>query len=110
MAKESLLQKLEEAASRAALLERDKGEAVVRIKALETEVMELKKMISLAEAKADEMLNGESATATSSRPLVPKAEAANAQQAATGIEEPPEPHIPQKDKPKRRFPIAMSFD
>ena len=103
MAQESLLQKLEEAASRAALLERENSEAVVRIQALETEVMELRKLISLAEAKADEMLKADSATATSSRPLVPKAE-------ARGLEEPAEPHVTQKDKPKRRFPIAMSFD
>ena len=92
------------------MLERENGEAVVRIQALETEVMELRKLISLADAKADEMLNGDSATATSSRPLVPKAEATNAQPAARGLEEPAEPHVPQKDKPKRRFPIAMSFD
>jgi len=70
MAQESLLQMLEEVASKVRLLEREKGEAVTRIQALEREnreavartqtlereVGELVSLITLAGEKVDEIL------------------------------------------------------
>ena len=91
MAQQSLLQKLEEAASKARLLEREKSEAVAKIQALEREAGELRNLIFLAESKADEMLKGVSATDASSSPVTSKA--------SRGLEE-----------LKRLFPLAFTSD
>ena len=56
MAQKSLLQMLDEIASRGESLEREKSEAVARAQALEREAGELRSLISLAEAKVDEIL------------------------------------------------------
>jgi hypothetical protein len=56
MAQKSLLQMLEEVASKVRLLEREKMEAVARIQVLEREVDALAALISLVGAKVDEIL------------------------------------------------------
>ena len=56
MTQKSLLQMLEEVASKLRLLEREKRDAVTRIQALEREVGELSSLITLAGAKVDEIL------------------------------------------------------
>jgi hypothetical protein len=56
MAQESLLQRLEELASRVKSLEREKRQAAARIQALECEVVELTALIAQASVKVDEML------------------------------------------------------
>jgi hypothetical protein len=58
MAQKSLLQMLEELASKVRLLEREKREAVARIQALERENSGLTSLISLASEKVDEILKG----------------------------------------------------
>jgi hypothetical protein len=52
----SLLQMIEEVASKVRLLEREKSEAVTRIQTLEREVGELSNLITLAGTKVDEIL------------------------------------------------------
>lgn len=110
MAQESLLEQLEELASKATLLQRENGEALARVQVLECEIGELRDLISLAESKADEMLHGGSAPDSPRRPVTPSAETANVPLASKGIEEVAAPSGSEKDKPKRRFPIAFSFD
>jgi len=110
MARESLLEQLEELASKATLLHRGNGEALVRIQVLECEIGELRDLISLAESKADEMLHGGSAPDSSTRPVTPKTQVTTAPLASKGLEELVAPSVSEKDKPKRRFPIAFSFD
>jgi len=98
MAQELLLDKLEEAATKTRLLEREKAAAVARIQTLEREVGELKDLISLAESKADEMLEGGSAP-DASRDSEPPASKVSAKL-------PPLPESEQEEL-KRRFPHAF---
>jgi predicted nucleic acid-binding Zn-ribbon protein len=95
MSLESLLGKMEEAAARIRVLEREKSEAAVRIQSLEREATELRSLISLAESKADEMLKG--------IPGVSRSAAA-----PRGLEELVEPSPAQQDELKRRFPHAFT--
>ena len=78
MAQESLLQKLDEAAGRTRLLEREKSETMKRIVSLEREASELRSLISRAESKADEMLKVGPATDVPKGQVTPKAQAASA--------------------------------
>ena len=110
MAQESLLQKLEEAASRATSLGREKSEAIAKIQTLEREAGELRNLISLAESKADEMLTGGSPLNASRGPVIPKAKATSVPLVSKGFEELVEPSVPQQEKPKRRYPRAFSPD
>ena len=110
MAQETLLEKLEEAASKARSLEGEKTEAVARIQALEREAEELKETISLAESKADEMLKENPAPDTSSEPVTHKADTTGVPLASKGLEELVEPSNSRKDKPKRHSPRAVSLD
>ena len=71
MAQEALLQKLEEAASKARLLGREKSEAIAKMQALEREAVELSNVISLAELKADELLKDGYAPDASMAPVIP---------------------------------------
>jgi predicted nucleic acid-binding Zn-ribbon protein len=75
MAQESLLQKLDEAAGRTRLLERENSEALKRIESLEREASEVRNMISLAVSKADEMLKCGTAPDVSKGEVTPKAQA-----------------------------------
>ena len=91
MAQESLLRKLDEAAGRIRLLEREKNEAMGKTQSLEREASELRSLISLAESKADEMLKGVCTADASSCSVTPKA--------SKGLEE-----------LKRLFPRAFTSD
>jgi hypothetical protein len=108
MAQESLLRKLDEAAGRIRLLERDKNEAMGRIQGLEREASELRSLVSLAEAKADEMLKGGSAPDSSRGQVAPKAQVPNTPMASRGLEELVEPSASQQEELKRRFPHAFT--
>jgi|GEM_PF-1439293 hypothetical protein len=108
MAQEALLQKLEEAASKAKSLEREKNEAIAKIQTLEREAGELRNLISLAESKADEMLNGGSAPDASRGPVTPKAQVTSVPLASKGFEELVEPSVSQLEKPKQRYPRPFS--
>ena len=101
MAQQSLLQKLEEAASKARLLEREKSEAVAKIQALEREAGELRNLIFLAESKADEMLKG-GATDKISEP-----QAVTVPAESNGLQQLPEFPASQQEELKRRFPSAF---
>jgi len=70
MAQKSLLQMLEEVASKVRLLEREKMEAVAKIQVLEREVDALGALISLAGAKVDEILKAGSKDEISQPPAV----------------------------------------
>ena len=110
MALESLLGKLEEAAARIKVLEREKNEAVGRIQSLEREANELRSLISLAESKADEILKGGAVPDASSKgPAVPRAQvAAGASATSRGLEQLVEPSPSQQEELRRRFPHAFS--
>ena len=108
MAQESLLQKLDEAAGRTRLLEREKNEAMERIQSLEREASELRNLISLAESKADEMLKDGPAPDVSKGQVTPKAQAASALLASKGLEELVEPSASRQEELKRRFPHAFT--
>jgi hypothetical protein len=108
MAQESLLQKLDEAAGRTRLLEREKNEAMERIQSLEREASELRSLISLAESKADEMLKDGPAPDVSKGQVPPKAQAASAPLASKGLEELVEPSASRQEELKRRFPHAFT--
>jgi hypothetical protein len=109
MALESLLGKLEEAAARIKVLEREKNEAVGRIQSLEREANELRSLISLAESKADEMLKGGAVPdAPSKGPAVPRAQVAGAPAISRGLEQLVEPSPSQQEELRRRFPHAFS--
>ena len=56
MGQKSLIQMLEEVASKLRSVEREKAEAVARGQTLEGEVGELRHLVSLASAKVDEIL------------------------------------------------------
>jgi hypothetical protein len=56
MGQKSLIQMLEEVASKLRSVEREKAEAVARGQTLEREAAELRNLISLASAKVDEIL------------------------------------------------------
>jgi chromosome segregation ATPase len=106
MGLESLLGKMEEAAARIRVLEREKNEAAVRIQSLEREAAELRSLISLAESKADEMLKGVPDISRSA--AAPKAPAVYAGPASRGLEELVEPSPAQQEELKRRFPHAFT--
>lgn len=108
MALESLLGKLEEAASRIKVLEHEKIEAMGRIQALEKEANELRSIISLAESKADEMLRGANVPDMSRGPVVSRAPAGGAPPASKGLEQLVEPSAAQQEELRRRFPHAFS--
>jgi hypothetical protein len=98
MAQSSLLQMLEDLASRVRLLEREKKQSAATIRALEREVGELGALIAQASAKVDEMLKG-SATADVSQPGV-----VNAPVESKGLERLVEPSPSQPQDLNRRFP------
>lgn len=104
MALESLLGKMEEAASRIKVLEREKTEAAARLQSLEREATELRSIISQAEAKADEMLKGAAdvprSAASKALSFVPPG--------SRGLEELVEPSVAQQEELKRRFPHAFT--
>ena len=110
MGQQALLQRLDEAASKARLLEDQKAEAVARIQELEREVGELKDLISLAESKADEMLEGNPTPDVSRGRAPPKAQVTSAPLASKGFEQLAEPTGSQQDEMKRRFPNAFKSD
>jgi hypothetical protein len=56
MEEQSLLQKLDGAVYRIRVVEKERSETLDRIKQLEHEAGELRQLISMAEAKADEIL------------------------------------------------------
>ena len=105
MGLESLLGKMEEAAARIRVLEREKSEAMVRIQTLEREVNELRSLISLAESKADEMLKNIPET---SRAAAARAPAGGAPPASRGLQDLVEPSPAQQEELKRRFPHAFT--
>jgi chromosome segregation ATPase len=105
MALEALLGKMQEAADRIRVLEREKSEANARIQVLEREATELRSLISLAESKADEMLKGVPET---SRPASAPARAAVPAATSRGLEELVEPSASQQEDLKRRFPHAFT--
>ena len=105
MGLESLLGKIEEAAARIKVLEREKSEAAARIQALEKEGAELRSLISLAESKADEMLK------VATAPGAPRHLAAQPPQlpvASRGLEDLVQPSPAEQEELKRRFPHAFS--
>ncbi len=108
MALESLLAKLEDAAARIKVLEREKNEAVGKIQSLEREANELRSIISLAESKADEMLRGGSVPDLSRGPAVPRAQVASMPSASRGLQELVEPSAAQQEELRRRFPHAFT--
>jgi chromosome segregation ATPase len=108
MALESLLGKLEDAAGRIKVLEREKNEAVGRIQSLEREAKELRNIISLAESKADEMLKGAGAPDATRGSAVPKAQVISVPQGSKGLEQLVEPSPSQQEELRRRFPHAFS--
>ena len=73
MAQDTLVRKLDEAVHRADLLVRERDEAMAKIGSLERETRHLRSLISLAESKADEMLNGVSTAHASNGPVSLKA-------------------------------------
>ncbi|MDM7999938.1 MAG: hypothetical protein QUS33_08060 [Dehalococcoidia bacterium] len=108
MALESLLGKLEEAAARIKVLEREKNEALARIQSLEREANELRNIISLAESKADEMLKGALASGVPKAAPTAKAPATGVMPASKGLEQLVEPSPAQQEELRRRFPHAFS--
>lgn len=110
MGQQALLQRLDEAASKARLLEDQKAEAVARIQELEREVGELKDLISLAESKADEMLEGNPTPDVSRGRAPPKAQVTSAPLASRGLEELAEASASEQKELKRRFPYALKQD
>ena len=108
MAQESLLRKMEEAAARIKVLEREKNEALARIQSLEREANELKSLISLAESKADEMLKGGPAPESPRGPVASKTQASTASPASKGLEQLVEPSPAQQEELRRRFPHAFT--
>ena len=108
MALESLLGKLEDAAGRIKVLEREKNEAVGKIQSLEREANELRSLISLAESKADEMLKGAGIPDASRGPAVPRAPVTGITTASKGLEQLVEPSAGQQEELRRRFPHAFS--
>jgi hypothetical protein len=108
MALESLLGKLEEAAARIKVLEREKNEAMGRIQSLEREAGELRSLIALAESKADEMLRGGTVPDASRGPAVPRAQVASMPPASKGLQELVEPSAAQQEELRRRFPHAFT--
>jgi DNA-binding protein H-NS len=103
MAQELLLEKFEGLASKAKLLEGEKAEGVARIQDLEREIGELKELISLAESKVDEMLEGESAPDVSKEPSTSKAQVTSVPLASKGLEELVGASTESEKKTKRRF-------
>ena len=110
MAQESLLKKLDEAASKARLLEGEMNEAIARVQALEHETDELKNLISVAESKVDEMLKGDSAPEMSRNPATEKTQVTNVPLASRGLEELVEASGSQEEKRKRRSPRGFGSD
>ncbi|MBN2099995.1 MAG: hypothetical protein JW753_10420 [Dehalococcoidia bacterium] len=108
MALESLLGKLEDAAARIKVLERERNEAVGRIQSLEREANELRSLISLAESKADEMLKGASVSEVPRGPAAPKVPGEGAPPASRGLEQLVEPSASQQEELRRRFPHAFT--
>ena len=108
MALESLLGKLEDAAARIKVLEREKNEAMGRIQALEREANELRNIISLAESKADEILRGGTVPDGSRAPAAPNVPFSSAPPASKGLQDLMEPSPAQQEELKRRFPHAFS--
>jgi chromosome segregation ATPase len=108
MAQESLLRKLEEAAGRIKVLERERNEAVGKIQSLEREANELRNLISLAESKADEMLKGGPVPEASKGPAAARVQVSAAPRASKGLEELVEPSPSQQEELRKRFPNAFT--
>lgn len=108
MALESLLGKLEEAAARIKVLEREKNEAIGKIQSLEREAKELRSIVSLAESKVDEMLKGATGPDASRGSVVPKAPVTSTPPVSKGLEQLVEPSAAQQEELRRRFPHAFS--
>ncbi len=101
MAQESLLQMLEELATRVKSLEREKKQAALTIQGLESEVGELGALIAQASEKVDEMLK-EGTSANMSQPPAVNPPATSTSRERLGEFSPD----PQK-QPKRLFPHAF---
>jgi chromosome segregation ATPase len=108
MALESLLGKLEDAAARIKVLERERNEAMGKIQSLEREAKELRSIISLAESKADEMLKGASIPDAPKGPAISRPLVAGTPQSSKGLEQLVEPSTAQQEELRRRFPHAFS--
>jgi hypothetical protein len=104
MAQELLLEKLEGLASKAKSIEGEKAEAVARIQELETEVGELKELISLADSKVDEILE------VGGAPHVSRKQVSSVPLASKGFEELIRPSASELDGLKKRFPHAFTPD
>ncbi len=102
------MRKLEEAAGRIKVLERERDEAVGKIQSLEREANELRNLISLCESKADEMLKGGPVPEVSKGPIAPKAQVTAAPQGSRGLEQLVEPSPSQQEELRRRFPHAFT--
>jgi DNA-binding protein H-NS len=105
MAQELLLEKLEGLASKAQSLESEKAEAIARMRELEREVGELKDLISLAESKVDEMVEG-GLTTDVSRGQEPRKAQVTSAPASKGLEELAEASASEQNELRRRFPHA----
>lgn len=108
MALESLLGKLEEAAARIKVLEREKNEALARIQSLEREANELRNVIALAESKADEILKGGAGYDAAKAPAAAKPQVSSVSPSSKGLEQLVEPSPAQQEELRRRFPHAFS--
>jgi peptidoglycan hydrolase CwlO-like protein len=98
MGQKSLIQMLEEVAGNIRSLEHEKAENTAKIQALERQVDELRNLISLAESKVDEMLEGGSAPDASRDP----------EPAASKVSmELPKPPAFDQEETKRRSPHAF---
>ena len=104
MAQKSLLQMLEEVASKVRLLEREKREAVARIQALECEVSELISLITLAGAKLDEILK------VGANDEISQPQAVNVPAESKGLEQLGEFSADPQKQLKGRFPHAFSSE
>jgi hypothetical protein len=104
MAQKSLLQMLEEVASKVRLLERENGEAVARIRALEREAGELISLISLAETKVDEILK------VGAKDKISQPQAVNVPMESKGLDELGEFSACSQKDLKTGYPRASSSD
>ena len=107
MAEEAILKKLDEALSKARSLNREHSDTVAKLEALEREAGELRSLISLAESKADDMLNGGSDPDASRGPVTRKEQVTSVPPKSKGLQELMEPSASQKEELKRRFPHAF---
>ena len=104
MARESLLQKAEEVASKVRLLEHEKREAVARAQALERKVGELVSLIALAGAKVDDILK------VGAKDEISQAQAVHRPVGPKGPEQFGDLYAYPQEELKRRFPHAFGLD